>query len=178
MLTLTQLQSINTYCPSLTSLSIDMNRDGQWPYATLDTLASFKNLQTLSLNLELGIDQHTDELLYYVPRYARNIKENDFRQPIINATSSVGLFKYLRQLKEGVELKNLTLTVGDWGRDFGGGMRMSGWGEGLEEKWECFVVDGEDEIVEAGRVTDRGEQDEALRCERFGEVEEWPPEED
>lgn len=150
-----QLHDINAHCPSLTSLTIDLNRNGNWPYPILDTLSTFRNLNSLTLNLELGIDQHVGQTHYYETRYGRNISEGDFRKPIVNENSGLELFRYLRDRKQGVELETLVLEMGHWGRDYGGMMRDCGWGEGLEEKWECRVdrkADGEGEELKCVRT--------------------------
>ncbi|KAI0544973.1 hypothetical protein F4679DRAFT_494229 [Xylaria curta] len=53
---LVQLQELNTSCPYLETLEIDLHRDGTWPEPELKTLATrFKNLRRLILHLELGI---------------------------------------------------------------------------------------------------------------------------
>ncbi|KAI0858484.1 hypothetical protein F4860DRAFT_486365 [Xylaria cubensis] len=51
-----QLQELNTSCPYLETLEIDLHRDGTWPEPELKILATkFKNLRRLILHLELGI---------------------------------------------------------------------------------------------------------------------------
>ena len=140
ILSLPQIQRINDICPLLEELSVDINRNGTWPYELLGTLATFENLQKLKMWFELGIDQHGDEGSYWMPRSKRNISDEDYRQPSINSSSALTLFQYLRSQKKRVELQQLTLYVGDWGRDYGGGYRMPGWGEGLEDRYECSVL--------------------------------------
>ncbi|KAI0186296.1 hypothetical protein EV127DRAFT_439460 [Xylaria flabelliformis] len=51
-----QLQELNTSCPYLETLEIDLHRNGTWPEPELKILATkFKNLRRLILHLELGI---------------------------------------------------------------------------------------------------------------------------
>ena len=64
-------------------------------------------------------------------RKRRKIADTGYRQPIFNITSGTELFKGLRREKKGKELAKMTVTVGDWGRDFGGGLRITGW----EKDW-------------------------------------------
>ena len=136
-----QLSKITSPCPELRELSIDINRDGTWPLEHLSALSTLENLRHLEINLELGIDQHIHESSHYVSRKQRKITDADYRQPIFNATSGTKIFEGLRREKKGKELEKMTVTIGDWGWDFGGGLRITGWGEGLEEKWVCEVND-------------------------------------
>ena len=136
-----QLMKITSLCPELQELSIDINRNGTWPFGSLSALSTLENLRHLEINLELGIDQHIHESSHYLSRKQRKIADADYRQPIFNAASGTELFEGLRREKKGKKLEKMTVTLGDWGRDFGGGLRMTGWGEGLEEKWVCKVND-------------------------------------
>ncbi len=134
-------------CPSLSKLGLDINRDGAWPFELLDPLAANRNLSSLELSFELGMNMHDesgmnmhDESGFY--EYPRGLnKSRDFRKPLVNTSSSLFLFKRLRSLKQGVELQKLTLTVGDAGREYSHMMRASAWGETLAEVYECNVLD-------------------------------------
>ena len=136
-----QLMKITSRCPELRELSIDIDRNGTWPIESLSALSTLENLHHLEINLELGIDQHIHESSHYLSHEQRKIADADYRQPIFHATSGTKLFEGLRQEKKGKELEKMTVTIGDWGRTFGGGLRITGWGEGLEESWVCKVND-------------------------------------
>ena len=135
VLSSSQLGQINGLCPMLKDISIDVNRNGAWPYHVLDTIASFENVQRLALWFEAGIDQHQHESRFHKSR------TDSYRQPLVNTSAALSLFRYLRERKAGQELRHLTLYVGDWGREYGKMMKFQGWGEGREERYECNVVD-------------------------------------
>ncbi|KAL8707433.1 MAG: hypothetical protein Q9225_007755 [Loekoesia sp. 1 TL-2023] len=137
-----QLVEVRDLCPKLKHLSIDVDRNGTWPTEVFNILSAFESLQHLELNLELGIDHHIGEIHDYLPPDQRNLSVDDFRQPSFNAEAGSWLFRMLRERKQGSELQKLAVTIGDWGRDFGRFYRFPGWGEGLEEKWKCQVLDG------------------------------------
>ena len=146
-LSLSQLQRVKDDCPLLEDLSVRLNRNGSWPYDVIDTLATFESLKKLQLWLELGMDKHQGEQFYYAPISHRKTGEDDYRQPRVNSSSALSLFHHLRAQKKGVELQQLVLYVGDFGRHYDGGMRFQDWGEGLEEIHECniFSRDGHGE---------------------------------
>ena len=134
------IDQIKEKCPSLSKLGLDINRDGAWPFELLDPLAANRNLSSLELSFELGMNMH-DESHYY--EYSRGVnRSRDFRKPLVNTCSTLLLFKRLRSLKQGVELQKLTLTVGDAGREYSHMMRASAWGETLAKVYECTVLDG------------------------------------
>ena len=141
-----QLQRIKADCPLLEDLSVRVNRNGTWPYDVLNTLATFENVRTLQLWLELGVDQHQGEEPYYELSSYGTTGDDAYRQPGVNSSSALGLFHHLRAQKGGVELLQLVLYVGDYGRDYGGGgLRFPSWGEGLEDKCVCDVQNNEGE---------------------------------
>jgi len=152
VLSSTQLEQINGICPLLEDLSLDVDRSGAFPNEILDTLAKFENVQKLQLWFDLGIDQHQHESFYYEPIGSRNTDDNAYRQPLMNLTSAHSLFAHFRAQKKGTELQQLILYVGDWGRDYGGGMRFQGWGEGLEEKYQCSVLNGDGQRKSEGEA--------------------------
>lgn len=151
-----RLKELNNVCPEIRELSIDINRDVTWPLDTFDALSAFENLEHLKVNLELGNDLHKGESSDYMPRRLRRVSEEDYRQPVFNAESGKKLFKYLRERKNWKALERMTVTIGDWGRDFGGGLRITGWGEGLEKKWICKETEETDECVKVDDGVCRG----------------------
>lgn len=140
VLSYTQLEQIKEICPFLEEISLDINRNGTWPHQILGSLAKFENVQKLELWFELGVDLHQHESFYYEPSNTRNTSDEAYRQPLISKTAALDLFRQLRSQKHGRELQELVLYVGDWGRDYGGGMRFQGWGEGLEAKFTCSIL--------------------------------------
>ncbi|KAL8951368.1 MAG: hypothetical protein Q9222_002645 [Ikaeria aurantiellina] len=105
-----QLLELNSICPDLKKLSIDVNRNGTWPLEVFDALSSFEKLQELRLNLELGTNQHAGESSDWLPRGLRNISSGEFRQPLYDAVSGSELFRYLKT-KKGVILEKMGLST-------------------------------------------------------------------
>ena len=142
---------ITSLCPELRESSIDVNRNGTWHLESLSALSPLEYLQHLEINVDLGIDQHIHESSHYLSRKQRKVADTEYRQPVFDAASETELFERLRGEKRGKELEMLTVTIGDWGRVFGGGQRITGWGEGFEKKWVCQVSDDGKEGCENGR---------------------------
>ncbi|KAI4114318.1 MAG: hypothetical protein LQ345_004880 [Seirophora villosa] len=140
-----QLLEVNRLCPQLERLSIDVNRNGTWPTDIFNALSMFEGVQHLEMNLEVGSDRHVSEdNMGWESRAQRNISAEEFRQPFVDAETAVWLWKTLKQHKRGATLQNLTITIGDWGKNTGGaGYYFLPWETGLEEKWECHAHDGE-----------------------------------
>ncbi|KAI4094907.1 MAG: hypothetical protein LQ344_001952 [Seirophora lacunosa] len=136
-----QLLEVKRLCPQLERLSIDLNRNGTWPTEIFNALSMFEGVQHLEMNLELGSDRHVSEdNMGWESRAQRNISAEEFRQPSVNAEAATWLLRTLKQHKKGAPLQNLTITIGDWGKDTGGaGYYFLPWETGLEEKWECQV---------------------------------------
>ena len=131
-----ELEQISHKCPSLTKLGLDINRNGTWPHELLDLLSANRNLSTLEISFELGMNLHRD-----ANYYSGINKTKDFRQPVVDLLSSLTLFNRLRSLKQGVELQTMRFFVGDAGREYGHMMRSWSWGETLAEVYECTTVD-------------------------------------
>lgn len=72
------LREIREHCPKIEELELDIARHGDWPYATLDILAGFPRLHTLTLWFELGIRQGHDPTT-----------------PYLNFSAAAKLFKYI-----------------------------------------------------------------------------------
>ena len=68
----------------------------------------------------------------------------------MDISSSLDLFRRLRLLKQGVELQQLKLYVGNVGIDYGHMLRSPGWGENLAEVYDCNVLDESGKRKEAG----------------------------
>ncbi|KAL8957931.1 MAG: hypothetical protein Q9193_004912 [Seirophora villosa] len=147
-----QLLEVNRLYPRLERLSIDVNRDGTWPTEIFNALSTFERVQHLEMNLELGSDRHVSEdNMGWESRVQRDISAEEFRLPFVDADTAVWLWKTLKQHKKGAPLQNLTITIGDWGKDTGGaGYYFLPWETGLEEKWECHTHNEEAVCAKVG----------------------------
>ncbi len=142
------LKEVNQKCPMLSNLGLDLNRNGTWPFDMLDSLAAYKSLSSLEIFFESevayqrDIDAYDDEL-------SRRNQDIQYREPILNTTSSLQLFKRLRSLKEGADLLQLRLSVGDVGREHSYEM-YSDWSDRLTKTYECSVYDSDGRRKEEG----------------------------
>lgn len=60
------LQAIRDACPLIEDLSLNLSRDGTWPYQAFDILASFPRLHRLELWFELGVRSPSKPVRPYV----------------------------------------------------------------------------------------------------------------
>ena len=150
-LSLQEIEQISRKCLSLSKLGLDINRNGSWPYELLDALAANQNLTSLEIFFELGMELNQDKLDAGYGWHEVN-EAPEYRQPLVTEDSSLEIFNRLRSLKQGVELQNLTLYLGDFGRDYGHMLRLNGWGEDLAEAFECSVLDSEGKRKEEGEA--------------------------
>lgn len=146
-----ELEQIRQKCPSLSKLSLDINRNGTWPFDLLYPLAANRNLSSLELFFELGMNEHQREHEYELIGESFS-KSRLFRKPLVNKTSSLCLFERLRSLKQGVALQHLKLVVGDAGREYSHMLRSPAWGESLAEVYECGVLDSGGDAEGDGQV--------------------------
>ena len=114
----TDLSSLLHSCTQLQHLSIDVKRTEEMDYKLYDIIASAPEICSLTLRfpspdaeLPQGMDRF-DFLSKF--RYFEGEDWEDEIDPIINQTSILTLFKYLRSKKIGKEFKTLDIFVGAW----------------------------------------------------------------
>ena len=134
-----QIRSIGRACPHLTHLGLDVDRNESWPNATLAALATgLPQVQALDLNFEIGADlnQGADGRYYRNPDGIE--RGGRFREPRLSKDVAEVLFADLRRHKEGVELRWLNVTVGDFDqRPYHGPLYLPAWGEGRARRFVC-----------------------------------------
>lgn len=113
-----QLREIGTYTPNLESLTIDINRDGNWPLEELSAVAeSFPKLKNLTVYLEIASQCYRDQDNSYRGSYCR-VKDcwgwDQFQRPLLDEEDATTLFNLLRDKKVGDELTSATFRAGDW----------------------------------------------------------------
>jgi hypothetical protein len=152
--------------PNLKHLSINLHRNGTWPLETLEAIASIPSLRSLDLWLDILSDCQRQKPSTYESSSVWNAWSeangdceggNRFQTPFVNETSALELFRYLRELKAGEDLSNVTFWAGDWGRPYDGALRIDDydWFQGRNAKVACSSVGNDIEegdwcIVEAG----------------------------
>lgn len=60
------MQEVRDSCPHLEELSVDVRRDGEWPYDVLDIISSFPRLRSLMVSFELGLRRLKDPVEPYI----------------------------------------------------------------------------------------------------------------
>ncbi|CAJ2506892.1 Uu.00g080780.m01.CDS01 [Anthostomella pinea] len=131
-------QMLRDECSLVEELSLDVVRDGAWPFELLDTLASFPRLRQLDIWLQLGAEGSTTE-------------------PKMTFEAAAMLYKHLEAhgQQQGLSLdrigfhSGMAWTVGRGYLTSGGGM---GWVEDQCMAFVCMPSEREDERV-LGRFT-------------------------
>ncbi|KAK5027443.1 hypothetical protein LTS07_007045 [Exophiala sideris] len=103
--------------PSLTHLTLNIRRNGTWPFEALATIASSTpNLTTLDLYLDIA---------------------SQYLLPYINETTTLEVFEFLRQHKTGSALQNVTFWGGEWTRRWDGPLYFPKWMDGQKVLVKC-----------------------------------------
>ena len=106
----------------------------------------------------MGLDMHRREpgSYYFNPEGLDG--PGPFREPMMSLNASEELFDYLRMRKQGEELRQLNITVGDYSDvPYSGPMYFPSWDEGRARMFICDVADGDGEGGRLCRV--RGDID-------------------
>jgi hypothetical protein len=129
----------------LEHLSMNIERNGTWPWEDLKQIAAVPTLR--SADLWMGIQsecrkQYSDGNKYhrmYEEEYGKDWcqGEDQFQKPYLNDTAALEVFNYLREKKKGEELKQVTFWVGDWMREYGGPAYEPPWLEGRRGRVVC-----------------------------------------
>jgi hypothetical protein len=146
--------------PNLVNISLNVPRNGTWPLETLSTLASLHNLT--SVHIYTGIQsecaqqrpmQYTSAWIEWRERVGEVcMHEEQFQKPWVDREVGEELFAYLRREKNGTELRDLTIWVGDWTRRHDGPLYDPDWLEGKRAKVVCRAKGDEGNmcVVEEG----------------------------
>jgi hypothetical protein len=127
---------IQQHCYHLTDLCIDVAREDDWPYATLDSLAEMRNLKRLQIWFELGV-----------------ANPDRPQQPYLTSSSAKHIFEYLLQARRELGLQALYRLELHCGDDVqcgsGGGLPMetSFWPLYNSTWFICQLSERNDEVV-------------------------------
>ncbi|KAI1086188.1 hypothetical protein F5B19DRAFT_487680 [Rostrohypoxylon terebratum] len=88
------LIKIRDQCPHIEELSLDISRNGAWPYEMLDILSSFPSLRSLTLWFELG-----------------QVKKSEPIQPYVTFSAAGKLFQYLHERTTGRNTRIRKLNI-------------------------------------------------------------------
>ncbi|KAI9147382.1 hypothetical protein HJFPF1_12401 [Paramyrothecium foliicola] len=130
-----ELKMIGTKAPTLQSISINLHRNGTWPWDTLEVLASsLKSVKRAKLWLELASDCQRGVSKYdydwEVGEEGVACREHRLRQPQLNATSATEVFEFLRVKNGDGNLRQVTFYAGDLDRLYDPSIWEPDWVEG------------------------------------------------
>jgi hypothetical protein len=156
--------------PNLEHVTLNIARNGTWPFDTLDILSSLPHLR--SADLYMGIQSVCAQQRPMREMVPREVWESEWRaeycrgadqyqQPFVSKEGAEEVFAHMREEKKGVELTHLTIYVGDWSRPWNGALYMLDWLENKRVKMMCTSEGGEEKCVveRAERYWEWDEQD-------------------
>ena len=145
-----QLRSLVDKAPNLNYISINVHRNGTWPFEVFDTLASMPSLESVDLMFDITSDCQRQKPERYTTSYTdweRNYQDRNgslpcqgeerFQQPVITEESSLEIFRLMRAKKVGKGVKRVTFWAGDWSRGWDGPLYTPPWIEGRRAKVLC-----------------------------------------
>ncbi|KAF1831265.1 hypothetical protein BDW02DRAFT_474822, partial [Decorospora gaudefroyi] len=134
-----------THTHNLRHLSANVHRNGTWPLDVLEHIAAIPTLR--SADLWMGIqsecrkqyEDYTNSQRVMEREFGKDYckGEDQFQKPLLDDTSALKLFKYMRERKIGAGLDEVTIWVGDWTRAWDGPLYFPAWAEGIRAKVVC-----------------------------------------
>jgi len=139
-----ELRQLKTLAPGLQSLTLDLNRNGSWPWEHLDAMAEGlpTGVNKLTLYLAMAGDCWKQDANYnpYSHHYPDECEiTGPFESPVLTTDDATKLFQYLRAKKTGEPLAEMELFAGDWSRPWDGPLYLSDWLEARKAWAKCRV---------------------------------------
>ncbi|EQB46073.1 hypothetical protein CGLO_14943 [Colletotrichum gloeosporioides Cg-14] len=146
VLTAEELASLGDLVPNLQELTIDLNRNGTWPFEELESVAAhYHRLKRLTIYLELASEQRRQHESSAWSRSKSLSDEGEdldnMARPLLTKTTGVELFELLRKQKVGEELIELKLFAGDWERAHDGPLYTAPWLEHRKAWVTCQIME-------------------------------------
>jgi hypothetical protein len=140
-----------TLAHNLTHIAINIPRNGTWPLETLATIASLPKLESADLYMNIASEctrqRSSSDLFDGRKWYKECLGEEQFQQPFVSREAAEEVFGYMKSVKDGVALRNVTFWVGDWTRGWDGALYLPEWLEGKRARVDCGVEGGEEEAL-------------------------------
>ena len=167
MLSTSSIAAIRTSAPNVQSLTLDLDRDGEWPWDILQSFTTLPNLTNLSLNLEIGANLHAGDAYggsyYYNPKGLEG--EGPWREPRMNVTVAENLSKWMADRKEGKRLERVTFAVGDVNdKPWSGPLYFPPWEEGRGRAFVC-APNGSHDGKNKGAEVDEEDGKKGWKCD-------------
>ncbi|KAH7406490.1 hypothetical protein DE146DRAFT_675889 [Phaeosphaeria sp. MPI-PUGE-AT-0046c] len=161
------ISMLPTMAPNLSHISLNVPRNGTWPLDTLRIISSLPELCTADIYMNLQSECAQERSPYREMGYEEwktwqegCSGEEQYQEPAMSKEGALEMFEHMREVKSGVELRNVSFYVGDWTRPYDEQLYDPDWFEGRAEKVACSVVnDGDDGwcVVERAREMDGDE---------------------
>jgi len=131
---------------NLTHLTINVPRNGTWPFESLQAIASLPHLERADLYMNIQSDcvKQRPSITYntyeaweqkHGADYCRG--EDQFQRPFVDQVGANELFAYMKESNPSGRLTNVTFWVGDWSRSWDGPLYQPPWAEGRSAKAVC-----------------------------------------
>lgn len=124
-----QLQRVNEAAPHLESLALDLDRSGAMPDSELELLSTFPSLRELTLHFALedpGRSYVSKRCAATREHAAKYCNQHYLMEPRLNVSTAADILGAVRGSgrSDGGGVAKLVVTVGDYNRREGGGMRV------------------------------------------------------
>ncbi|KAI9707968.1 MAG: hypothetical protein M1820_004387 [Bogoriella megaspora] len=159
-LSIPEIERIGKMAPNLKHLAIAVDRNGTWPYDTLDAIANNSQLETADLWMQYvsekgyNADKSPWEDGYeYIEDIQYRYQENStlYQKPLLDRPGIEELWKSMKA-RSNNGLKKVSFYAGDFTRSWDGPLYFRRWMEQLRVGWACDAdgceeVDRRDDIL-------------------------------
>ncbi|KAK1625119.1 hypothetical protein BDP81DRAFT_397896 [Colletotrichum phormii] len=156
------LRDIRNLAPNLQALTIDLNRNGTWPWEDLRAISSGlpSAVTNLTLYLEVASECRRQQGPYDPIRCEGTCgPAEQLAKPLLTATSALQVARFIRHYAES-SLTSINLFAGDWTRTWDGPINMPTWLDSRRAWIACGAEGGErEELRCSGKDTELGEQE-------------------
>ncbi|UQC87446.1 uncharacterized protein CLUP02_12951 [Colletotrichum lupini] len=156
------MRDLRNLAPNLQSLTIDLNRNGTWPWEDLRALSLGlpAGLTNLTLYLEIASECRRQQGPYDPVRCEDACGPvEQLASPLLTATSALQVARFIRHYAKS-PLASINFFAGDWTRPWDGPINVPTWLDGRRSWVACGTNGGEDEELRcSGMDTALGEHE-------------------
>ncbi|KAI3558489.1 hypothetical protein CABS03_08555 [Colletotrichum abscissum] len=156
------MRDLRNLAPNLQSLTIDLNRNGTWPWEDLRALSLGlpAGLTNLTLYLEIASECRRQQGPYDPVRCEDACGPvEQLASPLLTATSALQVARFIRHYAKS-PLASINFFAGDWTRPWDGPINVPTWLDGRRSWVACGTNGGEDEGLRcSGMDTALGEHE-------------------
>jgi hypothetical protein len=161
-----QLHHLVHFAPNLQHLSINVHRNGSWPYDVFEMIADMRRLKSVDMWFDILSDCSREKPERYSQMYDEwelaqensTFKcegENLYQRPFVDEQSALEMFKFMRERNTSGELKEVIFWVGDWSREWDGPLYLGSFLDRRRAQVVC-TLEGKSEgeawcVVEEGK---------------------------